>query len=119
MKIQLHLCALLIATALMAIPHSSHAQQSDTTTAHPTYIRLEVLGLACPFCAYGLEKDLRESLDAHNVHIVLKKGYVYLTVPSNHKPTEQQLKDIVRQAGFTPGEILLSSEPFDNQKVHR
>ncbi len=110
----------LLHIGLVLLPHDLQAQHSDSSTnTSTTYIRMEVLGLACPFCAYGLEKDLRQSLGARDVHITLQKGLVYLTVPSDQTPSEEQLKDIVRQAGFTPGEIRYSSKPFDTQKAQR
>ena len=38
----------------------------------------------------------------------------YIVTTPEQKPEEQTLKDVILEAGFTPGEILYSDKPLDN-----
>lgn len=73
-------------------------------------VDIAVKGMTCPFCAYGLEKNLGKaseverasaSLKAQNVHIVLKPGT---------QPDIDRYKQLIHDAGFTPGDAKVSQE---------
>ena len=78
------------------------------------YIKIRVDGLSCPFCAYGLEKKLKKIKGAQDVAIELNLGLATLHVPADKKPTEEELRKIVKDAGFTPREIEFSDKPFNS-----
>ena len=84
----------------------------DTTT----YVKIEVKGLSCPFCAYGLEKKLKEIDGATNIEIDIKEGVATFTVAKEKQPDEKQLRKVVKDAGFTAGEITFSTTPFTTTK---
>ena len=83
------------------------------------YIQIRVDGLACPFCAYGLEKKLKKVDGATNLQIEFEEGIVSLEVPKDKKPTEESLKKVVTDAGFTPREIKFSDTPFKKDDVDK
>jgi mercuric ion binding protein len=61
---------------------------------------LGVDGMACPFCAYGIEKKLKaldgvESLDIH-----IKKGTVDVHLEEGGEVTPDELKKAIKEAGF-------------------
>ncbi len=77
------------------------------------YLKLEVNGLACPFCAYGLEKKLRNDIKGlEDLDINIEKGFVTFSFIKENKPTEEKLKEIVSDAGFQADTISFSSKPF-------
>ena len=76
------------------------------------YIKIEVDGLSCPFCAYGLEKNLKKIKEAKDVYISVKDGYTTFSVPKNSSPSEEDLKVIVENAGFATRKIIFSETPF-------
>ena len=77
------------------------------------YLKLEVNGLACPFCAYGLGKKLRNDVKGlEDLDINIKKGFVTFSFLKENKPTEEKLKEIVSDAGFQADTISFSSKPF-------
>ena len=84
--------------------------------AEKVYIKIEVDGLACPFCAYGLEKKLKKVDGAENVLIEITKGEATMNVPASKKPSVDELRKIIKNAGFTPGEITFSDKPFKSKK---
>ena len=62
---------------------------------------LRVDGLACPFCAYGIEKKFTRTEGVENVEIDLKNGLVVVKTSDGKSFTEDQLSNIIKDAGFT------------------
>lgn len=74
-----------------------------TATSAPaadTY-RLRVDGLACPFCAYGIEKKLRNAEGVERVDIHINDGVVLVTVADGADFDEARVRELVNDAGFT------------------
>ncbi len=71
--------------------------------------KIGVDGLACPFCAYGIEKKLRAIPGARDVKVDLEEGRATFEAPSG-AVTEQQVKQAVKDAGFSPGKIEIKHE---------
>lgn len=89
--------------------------QAQQNGASKEYIKLEVDGLACPFCAYGLEKKLRSDIKGlENLNINIEEGFVTFGFLKKGKPTEEKLKEIVSDAGFQANKISFSDKPFPN-----
>lgn len=86
---------------------------SQTNSGKKEYIKIEVDGLACPFCAYGLEKNLNKNIDGiENLDINVEEGYVTFGYPKEIKLKDEMLKDIVKDAGFKANQIYFSGKPF-------
>lgn len=66
-----------------------------------THYEMRVDGLACPFCAYGVEKKLKAIEGASNINIDLDKGLVSVDMPEGTELTEEQMKKLFNDAGFT------------------
>jgi len=62
---------------------------------------LRVDGLACPFCAYGIEKKLKRTEGVESVDIDLKNGLVVVRTTAGRVFTEDQLRQLVEDAGFS------------------
>lgn len=70
--------------------------------ADTTY-SMRVDGLACPYCAYGIEKKFKqiEGVDAESIDVDLQAGVVRVTTTDDVKLTEDRMKDLFNDAGFT------------------
>lgn len=68
--------------------------------AEQTY-QLRVDGLACPYCAYGIEKAFMERDGVEHVGIDFQQGQVIVHTERNVEFSEKQLRTIVNDAGFT------------------
>jgi mercuric ion binding protein len=90
------------------------AQQTvkDTVPGNRKYVKVEVEGMACPFCAYGLEKQLKKIEGVEDVYIDIQEGQATFHVPGKSDITKEKLNKIVRDAGFKPGNITFSNKPF-------
>ena len=68
-------------------------------------IIVRVDGLSCAFCAYGLEKKLKELKGVEKVEINLKEGKVSLTLKEGETLKDETVKKAVKDSGFTPRDI--------------
>ena len=82
---------LLVLTAV-----SIQAQKSIDT------FMVQVDGLGCPFCAYGLEKKFKEFKGIKNVKINIETGDFSFTYPSEKNLSLAAVNQQVEKAGYTP-----------------
>ncbi len=66
----------------------------------PLY-RVHVEGLACPFCAYGIEKKLSRLPGVRKVHTDLRSETVTVTMKPGATLKAGEVRKAVRAAGFT------------------
>jgi len=76
--------------------------------AEVTRVSLRVDGLACPFCAYGLEKKIRRWDAVEKYHIELKTGLVHVYAKSQKTLQLARFANVVKSAGFTHGDGTLA-----------
>lgn len=88
---------------------TTNAQSKET---EKIFVKIDVDGLSCPFCAYGLEKKLKKIETVSNIEIYLEKGIAVFSVAKDKKPTKEILEKIVTEAGFTPNGIAFSEHAF-------
>jgi len=98
-------------TANMFLPTSALAQEGSPTI----YVKVKVDGLSCPFCAYGLEKNLKKKAEAKDIFISVAKGYATFRIAYEKLPSKSELVKIVEDAGFTAREVLFSKMPFEDE----
>lgn len=76
--------------------------QAAAPAVVPQRIQFTVVGLSCPFCAYGIEKKLRHAVAGlDSLGLDFKTGTVSLEVRDGAKVTDDQLREVVRKAGFS------------------
>lgn len=68
--------------------------------AGPSY-RIEVAGLACPFCAYGIEKKLNALDGVERLETNIKEGTVIVTMKDGATLDKATAQQAVKDAGFT------------------
>lgn len=66
---------------------------------------LHVDGLACPFCAYGIEKELSGLEAVEKLEIDINRGVVLVTLAEGASVTEALFIKAVDNAGFTLREV--------------
>ncbi len=82
-----------LAAALLATP----GQAQETKPAYT----VEVDGLACPFCAYGIEKQLLAIEGVQTVETDIKSGAMIVTMAAGSTLDEDAARKAVEAAGFT------------------
>jgi len=73
-----------------------------TANAEIKSITVSVDGLACPFCAYGIEKKIKSLKGVKEIKILLNAGTVTLKCAENKCPAFADVRSAVKDAGFTP-----------------
>ncbi len=63
---------------------------------------VQVDGLGCPFCAYGLEKKFKEFKGIRQVKIDIETGNFTFAFPAEKALSLQAVEEQVKKAGYTP-----------------
>ncbi|MDP3844563.1 MAG: heavy-metal-associated domain-containing protein [Oxalobacteraceae bacterium] len=74
---------------------------ATTVFAAPTAYQLRVDGLACPFCAYGIEKKLNAIEGVQRIDVDIASGAVAVTMAEGATLDEAAAKKAVKEAGFS------------------
>lgn len=95
-----------IATVLalfLALPATLWGAEVQPKAAEQQVLEVEVKGMTCPFCAYGIEKNLSKlpgvkqaqvSLEAKKARVVMQPGLAL---------DEARVRKVIVDSGFTPG----------------
>ena len=65
-------------------------------------LTVEVDGLICPFCSYGLEKRLSKIDEIDSVSVDLARGLAAIAVMPGQVPDFHEVRETVLDSGFTP-----------------
>ncbi len=71
-------------------------------------VDIGVSGLACPFCAYSLEKNLRKLPEVDCAEVNLAKNTARVVIKADHDVDLERIKQAIVKAGFTPGDATTS-----------
>lgn len=83
-----------------------------TLAAEGRYV-IGVDGLACPYCAYSLEKQIKGIEGVENVTIDLKHSRAMITMAQDRSLSKGQARQAVEDAGFTMKTFgSMESEPM-------
>ena len=91
----------IVFVALMWLPAAGWAADQEV-------VEIGVSGLACPFCAYGLEKNLSKLPDVESAEVDLAANSARVVIKADHTADLEQIKQAIVKAGFTPGEATTS-----------
>lgn len=74
---------------------------SGLVTAKPHEYEVSVDGIACPFCLYGIEKQLDKMGGILEMESDVASGVIRLRVDESVTVTEAKVRDAVEKAGFS------------------
>lgn len=86
--------------AVLMLGFNTEAQAQKN--ADRDQFEIQVDGLGCPFCAYGLEKKFKEFKGLKNVKIEMETGLFSFTFPAEEHLTIERITTQVEKAGYTP-----------------
>ena len=89
---------------LLLVNISAPQARAQNTIENPD-VTIGVNGLACPFCAYGLELKLKklDAVEALTVH--MEEGHVQMKLKEGATVSDEEIRAAVKDAGFTVTEI--------------
>lgn len=76
---------------------------------------LSVKGLACPFCAFGIEKRLNKVEGVSEVRVDVADSVVRVVMREGETLTEEKARQAVSEAGFTLGAFSRSEDQIGGQ----
>lgn len=100
--------ALFVLFAAVILAPQARAQD-DKRLKDPDVI-IEIGGLACPFCAYGIEKRLKKIDGVAELSVLLEEGKVQLKLEEGATVSEERLQQAVAEAGFEARSIVFVNE---------
>ena len=87
--------------------------------AECTHYEMRVDGLACPYCAYGIEKKLTAIDGVQGFDVDLDAGIVGVDVSDGVELEETEMKQLFTDAGFTYRSMTVTyhdRNPTENQQ---
>lgn len=93
--------ALILGIGLMAMPGSG-ARAAEWP--ENSYV-LQIDGLACPYCGYGVEKQFHKQDGVQSTEIDVERGVVIVSVSADTRFSDNELERIVRDSGFALGQV--------------
>ncbi len=92
--------ALVLVMALVALaPDAVRAQVMEVT--------VQIKGMACPFCAFGVEKKLKKVPGVAGIQVDIKNGTALLKASPGKSIAVDGVPKAVKDAGFTPTAITV------------
>jgi len=73
-------------------------------------VEIKIDGMACPFCAFGLEKKLKEIAGLYDLKIEIDDGVAIFKIEEGKTIPAFKINDAVVQAGFTPRELRVKAD---------
>lgn len=73
-------------------------------------VRQTIFGMDCAPCAYGVEKGLRALPGVGDVSVSLNEGYARASLEADSPTTLAQIRETIRDGGFTPKGATLRVE---------
>lgn len=103
--------ALAVGFALAAVPAIGQDQPEEMAQAQQARtIQVKVLGLSCPFCAYGVEQKVKKLDGVEDLNVGLKSGIATITLEEGADISNETLRQTVDEAGFEAAAIVRSFE---------
>jgi len=89
----------------------TYAQEEEFITGNNNQkVEIKVDGMACPFCALGLEKKLNQIVGLYDLKIEIEDGVAIFKIEEGKTIPAFKIKDAVVQAGFTPRELKVKAD---------
>ena len=76
----------------------------SSMATHEQVVEIDLSGLTCSFCVYGLKKNLERHAEVEKADISLKQNKTRIHLKQGATVTEEELKEIIKDAGFGSGE---------------
>ena len=116
MKYTQHILAIFALLLMVILNGFSQEQSANTKPQPPDQVEVQVDGMACPFCAFSLEKKLQKVQGVQSLDIRINQGKIILTIDPSTPPDTSAIRQKVIEAGFTPRKILLVEKGTPSQK---
>ncbi len=103
--------AVALAFALgLAAPTVLAQQEAAAQEQEPRQIQVTILGMSCPFCAYGVQQKLQRLRGVEDLEVELSTALATLTLEEEADISNEVLQETVKDAGFEVAKIVRNFE---------
>lgn len=67
---------------------------------------MNVKGMTCSFCAYGIEKNLNKLSGVKKAQVSLEQKKIRVEMKDGQSFDEKKVREVITDSGFTPGELI-------------
>ncbi len=96
--------------AVYAQEQEAVSQQEAAPQEQPRQIQITVLGMSCPFCAYGVEQKLKKLDGVVELTVELASGLATLVMQDGADVSNEILRETVKDAGFEAAKVTRNFE---------
>lgn len=96
----------------LAAPALYGQERAQGQNDEPRQIELTILGMSCPFCAYGVQQKLKRLDGVTELEVVLETGVATLRLEEDADIPNELLQKAVKDAGF---EVAKISRNFESE----
>ncbi len=86
---------------LFAVVMTAAVLYAGDAIADNSHYLVQVDGMNCPFCVYGIEKQFKKLDGVEHVETELALGQISVEVADGVTLSEETVRQIIRDAGFT------------------
>ncbi len=72
----------------------------------PNIYEMNVKGMTCSFCAYGIEKNLNKLSGVKKAQVSLEQKKIRVEMKEGQAFNEEEVRAVITDSGFTPGELI-------------
>ena len=94
----------------LAAPQVYGQERAQGQNDDPRQIEVTILGMSCPFCAYGVEQKLKRLEGVVELEVVLETGLATLRLEADADVSNELLLETVKEAGFEAAKIVRNFE---------
>lgn len=99
-----------VLTLFLVLPATLWGAEAQPKAAEQQVLEVEVKGMTCPFCAYGIEKNLSKLPGVEKAQVSLESKKARVVMQSGHAPDEARVRQVIVDSGFTPGEASVHAQ---------
>lgn len=103
-----------IATVLalfLVLPATLWGAEAVPKAAEQQVLEIQVKGMTCPFCAYGIEKNLGKLPGVGKAQVSLETKKARVVMQPGRTSDESAVRKVILDSGFTPGEATVHMQP--------
>lgn len=95
---------------LVVLPATLWGAGTEPKADEQQVLEIQVKGMTCPFCAYGIEKNLGKLPGVAKAQVSLEAKKARVVMQPGQAPDEARVRQVIIDSGFTPGEATVHAQ---------
>ena len=100
----------MVLALFMVLPATLWAAGTKPGAAEQQVLEIQVKGMTCPFCVFGIEKNLGKLPGVAKAQVSLETKKARVVMQPGQAPDEARVRRVIVDSGFTPGEASVHAQ---------